>query len=307
MDEFIGYIAKFLSSTVLVRIASYPSFSIEIFLAMIVCVSHFLLIFEINTLVRRTNAKAAQRLRLRQAIKESATSFHSLVTLQATQVFQKKPEPITRMPLYSEPVVATRLPKRLSRPAFGWMLSKGDSILKHNFNDRVEHLLSISPSEYVRRDRERKTREQGLRSCIQSLTSLLEKALNNETLDVQNFSKDQIRQSLNTLRENVESQLNYHLDEFPSASLQSLIARSTAKNALKNSLSPNLISSIYRASNVTFSQCNIDDRLKKVKENKRGSNLSLRSSASLSELYRNTSKESLRQGKLDRRRSITDA
>jgi len=66
MDEIIGNFVKFLSSTVIVRIMSYPNFVIETLLATAVCIVHFLLIFEINTLVRRTNAKAAARLKMKR-------------------------------------------------------------------------------------------------------------------------------------------------------------------------------------------------------------------------------------------------
>lgn len=69
MDEFIANIVKILSSTINVRIISFPSFAIETLLASVVCIVHCLLIFEVNTLVRRTNAKAAARLRLKHPIK----------------------------------------------------------------------------------------------------------------------------------------------------------------------------------------------------------------------------------------------
>ncbi|VEN38318.1 unnamed protein product [Callosobruchus maculatus] len=67
MENLITQMVKFLSSTVVVHIYSFPNFSIETFLASIVCVVHVLLIHEVNSLYRRTNAKAAAKLRLRHA------------------------------------------------------------------------------------------------------------------------------------------------------------------------------------------------------------------------------------------------
>ncbi|XP_030745891.1 uncharacterized protein LOC115874753 isoform X2 [Sitophilus oryzae] len=267
-----------------------------------------------DTQPKVTRSKCFQKLRfckgifLQQSNKpESMTSFHSLVTLQTTQVFQKKAESFQKQPQVYEAAIHRLPAKKFSRSNFGWMLSKGDSILKHNFHDRVEHLLSISPSEYVRRDKERKSKEQGLRSCIQSLTSLLEKALNNDTLEIQDMSKDDIKRSINTLKENFENQLNndYQLSEFPSPSLQSLIAQSTARNALRDSLSPNLISSIYRASHLRISNSNFDNRSQKRREMKerksrKGSNLSLKSSDSLDELFRKVSNEFFRDEKMEK-------
>ncbi|XP_050295603.1 uncharacterized protein LOC126735601 [Anthonomus grandis grandis] len=318
MDEIIINTVKFLSSTVVVRLLSYPPFAIEIFLAAVVCVVHILLLFEINTLVRRTNSKAAARLRMRHPIKESETSFHSLVTLQtAHHIFQKKP---TEMPFYQRPQVFvpvnSRIPPRkmMSSGNFGLILAKGDSsILKSKVSERVEQLLSISPSEYVRRDKERLNREQGLKSCIQSLTSLLEKALENEALEIRNMSKEDIKKSIRSLKENFENQLNSNnqtalnqLCDFPSPSLQSLIEKSSAKRLMENTLSPNLISSIYHTSNTNFTRSMTDIRAKKGKDEKVGfernkssvCSLSLKSSGSLSDLFDKQSNDFL---KFDRR------
>lgn len=65
MEEMITQIAKALSHTIIVHIYSYPQFSIETFLAAVVCIVHCLLILEVNGLYRRTNAKAAAKLRMR--------------------------------------------------------------------------------------------------------------------------------------------------------------------------------------------------------------------------------------------------
>lgn len=114
---------------------------------------------------------------------------------------------------------------------------------------------------------------------------------------MQNLSKEDIKKSINALRENFENQLtinNYQLNDFPSPSLQSLIEQTSAKRALRNSLSPEMISSIYRASNLSCSRSNYDTRAKRgERTNERDEtskdNLSLKSSASLSEIFRKQS------------------
>lgn len=65
MDDIISRLVKILGNTVIVHVYSYPHFSIEIFLASVVCAVHLLLIYEVNSLYRRANAKAAARLRTR--------------------------------------------------------------------------------------------------------------------------------------------------------------------------------------------------------------------------------------------------
>lgn len=67
MEDIISNIVKVLTHTILVHIYSYPHFSIEFFLACVICVVHFLLLFEVNKVYQRTNAKAAAKLRMRHA------------------------------------------------------------------------------------------------------------------------------------------------------------------------------------------------------------------------------------------------
>lgn len=85
---------------------------------------------------------------------------------------------------------------------------KNRSFHRHSFNERVDHLLAMSPSEYVRKDKERKNREAGLRTCLQSLTTLLERALNGDATDLESLSKEAIRKSINAIKENFESHMS---------------------------------------------------------------------------------------------------
>ncbi|KAL1512536.1 hypothetical protein ABEB36_002117 [Hypothenemus hampei] len=298
MDEFVTDIVNILTSTVAVRVTSNPNFAVEILVAFLVCVVHCLLIFDVNTLARRANAKATTKLRINRSLIGSKTcSFHSLVTMRTMQIFDKKPEFCQKTQIVPPDFVKEQ--RKLSRNTnSGWALSRGDSNIRHKFSDRVEHLLSISPSEYVRRDKERKHREQGLKSCIQSLTSLLEKALSNECMNV--VSKEDVKKSLNEMLKAFNTRItpdNIRLSDFPVASLQSLIERNSTKLLLQSSLSPDqLSSSIYRFSNVSLCRSAYDLRLKKKSdniENKSVSkeNLSVRTNESLNEIFRKKSLE----------------
>jgi len=158
---------------------------------------------------------------------------------------------------------------------------------------QVEHLLSISPSEYVRRDKERKSREQGLRSCIQSLTSLLEKALNNKHVELKDMSEDYIEKSLNALRDNFETQMRDDalLMEVVSPSMQDMMERNKTRQLLRKSVCPDeLMSALYHSPDINLSKSDFDVKAKKrtIKDNKesRRDNLSVKSSRSLSEIFR---------------------
>lgn len=158
----------------------------------------------------------------------------------------------------------------------------------------MEHLLSISPSEYVRRDKERKSREKGLRSCIQSLTSLLEKALNNKQVELKDMSEeDYIEKSLNALRDNFETQIRDDslLMEVVSPSMQDMMERNKTRQLLRKSVCPDeLMSALYQSPDINLSKSNFDIKTKKrtAKDNKdsRRDNLSAKSSRSLSEIFR---------------------
>lgn len=164
----------------------------------------------------------------------------------------------------------------------------------------MEHLLSISPSEYVRRDKERKSREQGLRSCIQSLTSLLEKALNNKQVEFKDMSEDYIEKSLNALRDNFETQMRDDalLMEVVSPSMQDMMERNKTRQLLRKSVCPDeLMSALYQSPDINLSKSNFDVKAKKrtAKDNTRRDNLSVKSSRSLSEIFRKHSTHVLDQ------------
>ncbi|XP_066142606.1 uncharacterized protein [Euwallacea fornicatus] len=221
---------KFLSSTVDVRIRSQPNLAIEILLCIAVCIVHFLLIIEINTTVRRTNAKAEARLRKKYPIKEiEDSSSHSLIAMKAdTQTFHNKPDIYERIrKIYNVMNPSGRFCSEGNN--FGWAQSKGDSRMKHRFLERVEHLLSITPSEYVRRDRE--SREQRLRSPF---TPLLKRALSSEENDCNVTAKTDIHRNLNTLKENIELRsANAQITCLASASLEKLMEQAAPTHVLK--------------------------------------------------------------------------
>ncbi|CAH1963097.1 unnamed protein product [Acanthoscelides obtectus] len=251
MENFITQTVKFLSSTVIVHIYSFPHFAIETLLAFIVCTIHILLINEVNYVYRRTNAKAAAKLRLRQySIKElEPCSYHSIAKVE-TLVFPDMFESIAhRQHSYMiPPSPYKRLGRRTSNTShFGWVISRNiSSVYGGTYSDRIEQLLAVSPSEYVRKDKERKYREAGLKNCIHSLTCLLEKALdageNGFTLD--QLSKEALKSSIKTIKSDFEKNLSGLRDPISKVascrSIYSLISQTMTKSTLLNALSPEL-------------------------------------------------------------------
>ncbi|KAG5889228.1 hypothetical protein JTB14_006364 [Gonioctena quinquepunctata] len=248
MEELITQLVKLLNKTIVVHIYSYPHFAVETLLAFVVCIAHCLLIFEINNLYRRTNAKAAVKLRLKHPhLREVDTcSYHAISRLH-TRIF---PQRIETSAARQSCIVPShrKLNRKLSNASnFGWVIptNHGESrlVVRHNhgYNDRIDHLLSISPSEYVRKDKQRKHREAGLRSCIHSLTSLLEKALNDDNIMMESASKEAIRKSIIAIKENFENNLfgdSLSIGDSCSPSLHSLLNFTMNKKYLKSSLVP---------------------------------------------------------------------
>lgn len=101
---------------------------------------------------------------------------------------------------------------------FGWKTYLDDVIKERN--DHVEQVLSITPSDYIRHYREKKVREEGLASCIQSFTSLLEHSLNNNEIN-EKLSKEAIERSLKAIKENFKNELSDFID-LPSYNLHGL-------------------------------------------------------------------------------------
>ncbi|KAG5886921.1 hypothetical protein JTB14_034197 [Gonioctena quinquepunctata] len=244
MDELITQLAKLLSYNIVVHIYSYPHFAIELLLALAVCIAHCLLIFEINNLYKRTNAKAAINLGLKHPqLREVESSSYQTISTLHTQI---PPQQIGSTSTRQSNVPSYRVTRKLSTAStFGSVVptNYGEPrlITRHAYNDRVDHLLSLSPSEYVRKDRERKYREAGLKSCIHSLTSLLEKALNDDNITMESVSKGAIKKSINAIKENFENQIlgdRYSIGESYSPSLHSLLNQSVNNKSLKNSLVP---------------------------------------------------------------------
>ncbi|XP_028142162.2 uncharacterized protein LOC114336022 [Diabrotica virgifera virgifera] len=238
MEDIINHFGKIISKTVMVHIYSFPSFSIEVFLSLILCVVHILLIYEVNDIFQATNAKALSKLRLKHPHLRDSDSC-SYQTISRLQVFPQKIEATTmRKSFFAQP--CRKLSRKMSnRSNFGWVIPRKDSsMFRHTYTDRIDQLLSITPSEYVRKDKERKNREAGLKSCIESLTTLLEKALSNEHADLHNLSGEALRKSINHIKENFENQIvgdtkPCKFPEFGDNSLHSLITNSLNNKPLK--------------------------------------------------------------------------
>ncbi|KAG5889238.1 hypothetical protein JTB14_006374 [Gonioctena quinquepunctata] len=247
MDGLITRLVKSLNKNIVVHIYSHPHFAIETLLAFVLCIAHCLLIFEINNLYRRTNATAAVKLKLKhpQLTEVKSCTDYSISSLD-TQISPQKIETSARqsyvVPSYK------RLNRKLNTAShFGWDIptNYGESRLMvrygHGYNDRVNHFLSISPSEYVRKYKEKKHREACLRYCIHFLISLLDKVLNDDNIMMGSLSKEAMENSINAIKENFKNQffgVSCNIGDFCSPSLHSLLKHSVNKKSLKSSLEP---------------------------------------------------------------------
>ncbi|KAG5886922.1 hypothetical protein JTB14_034198 [Gonioctena quinquepunctata] len=242
MDELINQLLKLLSYDVVVHIYSYPHFAIEALLATVLCIVHCVLIFEINNLCIKTNAKLT--LKCSQLGKMESCSDYIISRLH-TRIFPQTSETTTTRQSYN--VSSYRLNKKLSTTSsLGWDISshyvKSGLMMRHShgYNDRVDDLLSISLSGYVQKDIERKHREAIMSSCIQSLT-LLEKVFNDDNITMESVSKEAIKKSINAIKDNFEKQFiddGYSIVDVCLHSLPSLLNHSLNKEPFENSLVP---------------------------------------------------------------------
>ncbi|CAH0552070.1 unnamed protein product [Brassicogethes aeneus] len=225
MEEIISHVLKCMSHTIIVHVVSFPHFSIETFLAGVVCVVHCLLMFEINTLVYKTNAISTAKLKFLLPLKEveGSTSVHSVV-------LQK--HALNNMD--SRMCNAYKKERRKLSTTTGISFSSPQSKEKHCY-DRIEQILSITPSQYIRRDKERRMKDQGLKTCIHSLTSLLEQSLHKDNMILSRMSKENIRKNIFALKDfdkNNNSTLPLHITsggEFPSQTFPSMTSISSGK------------------------------------------------------------------------------
>ncbi|XP_057659172.1 uncharacterized protein LOC130895711 [Diorhabda carinulata] len=207
MEDIISYFGKLISNTIMVHIYSYPHFSIEILLAIMLCVCHILLFFEVNDIFHTTNIKAMMKLKSKHPHLTETADSDSFYSSSRVQVIPQRIETTMRKS-YFVPTCRKVGRKRSTKSNLGWVIPrKVSSLLPHTFSDRVDYLLSITPSEYIRKYKERKNREAGLKSCIQSLSTLLESAVSGESNEMRKISRETLRKSINHIKETFESQI----------------------------------------------------------------------------------------------------
>ncbi|CAG9765698.1 unnamed protein product [Ceutorhynchus assimilis] len=261
-----------LSSTVIYgQLFSRPAFSIDIFLAIMFGAIQCLLIYEITTLEWRTSARVDSMMEVKQSFKDypnpivkktsvkkksisTCTSDRpSPVTVEKSSERQKKPiETCSSVRCYT--TLFKPVPQIHHRSDIHHGLSRAKSISHVKFDkvDRLQYLLSVSPSEYVRRDREwMQNKKHKLITCIRTLAKDLEQAVSEESLNTQKMYKNAIQNSIKTLKRNFVSQLNssYRLDNFASTNFQPLLEQ--YGDGLRSSLSNDLIMAICHNSNTT--------------------------------------------------------
>ncbi|CAG9765650.1 unnamed protein product [Ceutorhynchus assimilis] len=298
MHKFIATELQLMVDTIIVRSMSYPTYSMEVILASVVVIVQLLLCVEIEISISRTYDRTNAKRWNKNSVNGDPFQISdygrcdSFMFPGLPQLLQRNPEMLSKI---NYGTIRRMGMMHNDMSDFIRLNPKGDSISGNTYfserEKRAEFLLSITPSQYIQKDRER-LNQKGLRSCIESLATNLEKAIINDSIEIQSVVKDAVKRSLNTLKDNIEADKNsnFQLTNFPSPSLQILIDQIEDKKALENSLSPDLISSIYVAPEVRSSiKNNIGSGVTKHKSEIeireiKSCNLSIKSSKSLSDI-----------------------
>lgn len=199
MDEINEYIAKFLSHSVLVHIYSHPNFSVETFLGLLVTIVNFLLVLEINNMYDNSQTPAKIHIRPNLQASPSKESSVTSVAKVHTRYFQMK-ENGSLISNYKQ-----RLQKNFSiHSNCGWIVPQEiDEMFmktltgsqKSKFT-KIDQVLSITPSEYIKRDKQKRQQVAQIRDCIQSLTKMLNSRRNK-------LSKQSIQKNLEIMQEHL--------------------------------------------------------------------------------------------------------
>ncbi|KAL3289109.1 hypothetical protein HHI36_003550 [Cryptolaemus montrouzieri] len=177
MEDLFHSITKLLAHNIVVHIYSLPNFSIESFVTSLICIVHILLIVEVNSLVGQITEKSIAKLR-RQRIMRDDSRPSSRASLHSNETHVKMQHHLRKYYESHSPF----LPHNHNQNK----LSKINELEKSNYNwislspvdgekyEKIDQILSVSPSDYIKKDKEKKIHENELRHCLKSLTTLLE-------------------------------------------------------------------------------------------------------------------------------------
>ncbi|XP_044744503.1 uncharacterized protein LOC123306523 [Coccinella septempunctata] len=176
MEELFHSITKILAHNIVVHVYSLPNFSIESFITSLICVVHILLIMEVNSLVSHITEKSIAKLR-RQRIMRDDSKPNSSISLQSGDTHVKMQHHLRKYyenhspfipPNYSTKKL-TKIPEMQSSD-YNWI----PTTVEEEKYEKIDQILSVSPSDYIKKDKEKKIHENELRHCLKSLTTLLE-------------------------------------------------------------------------------------------------------------------------------------
>ncbi|GJQ76199.1 hypothetical protein Trydic_g1942 [Trypoxylus dichotomus] len=188
MDEFPALLMKILSQTATVHIYSFPHFTLETFLAIVMFFIYAYLHFEISKIAKCTLRLRPNTVQYRKFLRE-CNSRESICTSITRVQHEYCTFNVSRCP--SSHLTYKRLCSNYSNHSqCGWILPQTNHYRARNpTSERFETIASLTPAEYVKRDKEKRLRERELQRCFQSLTTLydnvVEKKFSEKTLTTQ--------------------------------------------------------------------------------------------------------------------------
>lgn len=185
MEEFFHYATKILSHNIVVHIYSIPNFTIESFIYGLMCIVHFLLIMEVNSTVSGVVEKSLEKFKRTKSIKDQE-KISSIVSADSAKIHHHLKKYYENRPCFS-----MSYQKKMSTfGPNGWVFPNS---VDERY-DKIDQILSVTPSEFIRRDKERKVQENELTTCLKSLTSLL------QSNEGKNFSDPSLQKNIELLK-----------------------------------------------------------------------------------------------------------
>ncbi|KAK9877443.1 hypothetical protein WA026_018553 [Henosepilachna vigintioctopunctata] len=212
MEELFHTVTKLLAHNIVVHIYSLPNFTIESFVTSLICVVHILLIMEVNSLVSQVTEKSIAKFR-RKRIMRDESKPSSLMSLQSGDTAQVKMQYHLRKYYESHspfipPNYSTKKLTKIPVTQVSDVNIVNLTAAQCEKYQKIDQILSVSPSDYIKKDKEKKIHENELRHCLKSLTALLECSVASK------MSTTSLAKSISIIREHLKSaKSNEHITE----------------------------------------------------------------------------------------------
>nr|XP_022911782.1 uncharacterized protein LOC111422782 [Onthophagus taurus]XP_022913955.1 uncharacterized protein LOC111424589 [Onthophagus taurus] len=175
MEDLLTLSKKILSQTATIHIYSFPNFTLEIFLAIVMFIIYIYLTLEIAQ-IAKTAIKTRPNTIIRKKIKEvnSSLSICSSSFSKYQDTFNPHYEPIHPSTHLAYKRISS---KCSSHSQLGWIMPNMVGVGSCTFPDlensgNFDTVASMTPAEFVKKEKERRLREKELQKCFESLTSL---------------------------------------------------------------------------------------------------------------------------------------